>query len=315
MSRWRFLAPAFSIAILFAAGNVSAHPGTGLVVDRAGRVDFTDRARIWRWEPGGKLSVVVAGKHSHALRLDEKGRLEGEHLSYDRGAGKWWSSAWRLEEDGSVHDTAPPAEGFAFLFTPAVGADGTRYYFKVDNNRKDVSEIHRRTTDGRIELLAGGRYGFADGAGGAARFGPIGALAVGPDGALYVTDEMSVRRVSPRGEVRTIIRGGPLLEPSLFARFFEGRFGKMMGLAVDERGNVFAANYGGGCVVRATPDGHVTRVLRSRGGWRPSGVALDRGDLYVLESGSGGAVRVRRLASSGGVTTLATVRRGRPVPS
>src|SRR5262249_58825597 len=127
-------------------------------------------ARVGRWTPGGKLEVVVAGKHSHALRLDETGRLEGEHLAYEGAAGRWWSSAWRLEEDGTVHDTAPPTEGFPFLFTPAVAPDGTRYFFRVDNNRKDVSEIHRRAPNGKKELLPGGTAGFADGAAG--RAGP-----------------------------------------------------------------------------------------------------------------------------------------------
>src|SRR5262245_9984556 len=94
------------LALFLVAGALRAHPGTGIVVDRAGRVYFTDLARVWRWSPGGKLDVVVTGKHSHALRLDENGRLQGEHLSYDGAAGKWWSSAWRLEEDGTVRDTA-----------------------------------------------------------------------------------------------------------------------------------------------------------------------------------------------------------------
>src|SRR5262249_14160702 len=216
-----------------AAAAAFAHPGTGIVVDRQRRVYFTDLKSVWRWDPDGRVTAVVTGKHSHGLRLDEHDRLEGEHLTYDSRAKRWWSSSWRLEEDGTVRDTAPPTERFPFLFTPAVASNGTRYYARVDNNRRDVSEIHRRRPGGEPELLAGRAYGYADGAGRAARFGPIGALAVGPGGALYVTDEASVRVVSRNGEVRTLARGGPALEPSLFARFFEGRFGKMMGLAVD----------------------------------------------------------------------------------
>ena len=84
----------------------------------------------------------------------------------------------------------------------------------------------------------------------------------------------------------------------------------MMGLAVDDRGNVFAANYGGGRVVRVAPSGQVTCVLESGGAWAPSGVALAGDDLYVLEDGNG--VRVRRLRPDGSVTTLALVRDGKP---
>jgi hypothetical protein len=313
----RFLTPAvLALALqLSATEPASAHPGTGIVVDRHGRVFFTDLKQIWKWEPGGRLTAVVAGKHSHALRLDAAGNLEGEHLTYDSVAKRWWTSAWRLAPDGALLDVAPPTEGFPDLFTPAVAPDGTRYYAHVDNNRRDVSEIRRRAPDGSTGVLAGGVYGHADGLGRQARFGPIGAIAVGPGGDLYVTDEVSVRRVTPSGRVTTLARGERLLKPSLVSRFGSGRFGKMMGLAVDAHGNVFAANYGGGRVVAVSPRGEVTSVLESRSPWSPSGVALSGADVYVLESGTmpgwWDAVRVRRKAADGSVRTLATIRGGR----
>jgi hypothetical protein len=301
---------------LFQPEPARAHPGTGIVVDRQGRVYFTDLKRIWRWEPGGGLTAVVTGKHSHALRLDSGGNLEGEHLTYDSAGKRWWTSAWRLAPDGSVSDTVPPVEGFPDLFTPAVAPDGTRYYAHVDNNRRNVSEIRRRRPDGSTDLLAGGAYGFADGVGREARFGPIGAIAVGPGGDLYVTDEGSVRKVTAGGRVTTLARGGRLLKPSLVSRFLSGRFGKMMGLAVDARGDVFAANYGGGRVVEVSSAGQVTSVLESWSPWSPSGVALSGSDIYVLESGTmpgyRDTVRVRRKGSDGRVATLAIVRNGRP---
>ena len=304
--------PAAVLALILPLGlsrGAAAHPGTGIAVDRQGRVYFTDLKTIWRWEPDGRLTAVVEGKHSHAIRVNADGILEGEHLTYEAFREKWWTSSWRLEADGSVRDTVPATEGFPFLFTPAVADDGTRYYARVDNNRRDVSEIHRRTPDGRTELVAGGAYGYADGVGRQARFGPIGALAVGPGGELYVTDEVSIRKLTPGGRVTTLARGGRLLKPNLFGRFLGGRSGKMMGLAVDARGNVFAANYGGGRVVRVTPSGQVTSALESHGAWAPSGVALSGDDLYVLEYGNG--VRVRRLRADGSVATLAVVRGGK----
>lgn len=310
---------AFAAAVtlqLLLAQAAWAHPGTGIVVDRQGRVFFTDLKRIWLWEPGGGLTAVVSGKHSHAIRLDAAGNLEGEHLTYDSANARWWTSAWRLAPDGTVSDTAAPVEGFPDLFTPAVAPDGTRYYARVDNNRRDVSEIHRQKPDGSGDVVAGGVYGYADGLGREARFGPIGAIAVGPGGDLYVTDEVSVRKVTTGGRVTTLARGGPLLKPSFVSRVLSGRFGKMMGLAVDARGEVFAANYGGGRVVKVSPSGKVTSVIESRNPWSPSGVALCGTDIYVLESGTmpgyWDAVRVRRKSADGTVRTLAIVRGGRP---
>lgn len=307
---------AAALTLVLLSGSAQAHPGTGIVVDRQGRVFFTDLKQVWRWEPGGGLTAVVSGKHSHALRLDAGGNLEGEHLTYDSAGKRWWTSAWRLAPDGAVSETSPPTEGFPQLFTPAVAPDGTSYYAHVDNNRRNVSEIRRRRTEGSNDVLAGGAYGHADGVGREARFGPIGAIAVGPGGDLYVTDEVSVRKVTAGGRVTTLARGGRLLKPSLVSRFLSGRFGKMMGLAVDARGGVFAANYGGGRVVLVSPAGKVTSVLESRSPWSPSGVTLSGSDIYVLESGTmpgyWDSVRVRRKSSDASVTTLAIVRNGRP---
>jgi sugar lactone lactonase YvrE len=90
----------------------------------------------------------------------------------------------------------------------------------------------------------------------------------------------------------------------------------MMGLAVDARGEVFAANYGGGRLVKVSPSGQVTSVIESRNPWSPSGVAFSGADIYVLESGTmpgyWDAVRVRRKNPDGTVRTLAVVRGGRP---
>src|ERR1700675_4356600 len=130
------LCAAVLAVLLFLVPDLSrAHPGTGITVDRQGRVYFTDLKRIWRWEPGGRVTAVVEGKHSHAIRLDADGNLEGEHLAYDSATQRWLASAWRLAPDGSLTDTGPRMEeGFPFLFSPAVASDGTRYYARVDNN-------------------------------------------------------------------------------------------------------------------------------------------------------------------------------------
>ena len=262
-------------ALLSAAAFSPAHPGTGIVVDAAGCVYFTDLRQIWRWEPGGRLTAIVSDKHSHGLLLDADGSVMGEHLAFEPASKRWLTSAWRWTREG-LTQVLPPSEGFPPSLPQAVGPDGSAYFCKVDNNRRDVSEIWRRGRDGSLELLAGGAYGYADGQGRSARFGGIGALAVGPDGALYVADAPAIRRVAPDGRVSTLARGG-LLKPSFAYRVFGGRFGYLMGLAVDGSGNVFVANYGGGKVVKVTPAAAMTTVVASPGSWSPSGVAIARG--------------------------------------
>jgi sugar lactone lactonase YvrE len=301
--------PAFlaASALLLTAASAAAHPGIGIVVDGRGRVAFTDLKSVWRWEPGGRVTEIVPRVHTHALRLEQDGTLVGEDLHYDAALNQFVTAVWRLSPEGHLSRGQATGES-PFDFSGTVGADGSVYFSRVDNNRRDVSEIYRQRPDGRKERLAGGAYGYADGAGKAARFGPIGALAVGPDGAVYATDAPAIRRVAPDGSVTTLARGGPLLEATLLRRLMGGRYGHLMGIAVDGAGNAFVANCGGGRVVKVTRAGTVTSVLESGGAWAPSGVTLAGGDLYVLEWGGALGVRVRKLSARGEVTTLAVVR-------
>src|SRR5258707_2459558 len=87
----------------------------------------------------------------------------------------------------------------------------------------------------------------------------------------------------------------------------------LRGLAVDEHGTVFAAGVGCHVVVKISPDGKVETVLKAERPWSPTGVAVHRGEVYILEytnaNGSlreGWRPRVRKLGRDGKVTTLFT---------
>lgn len=306
MRRRRTALLAALLAVLLAAASAAAHPGTGIVVDARGRVVFTNLKSVWRWEPGGHVTEIVPAVHTHALRLEPDGTLVGENLRYDSARDKFFTAVWRLSAEGTL-SRGPDSDDSPFEFSGTLGPDGSTYFSRVDNNRRDISEIYRKRPDGEKELLAGGAYGSADGIGKAARFGPIGALAMAPDGALWATDAPAVRRIARDGRVTTIARGGALLLPTLLSRIMGGRYGHLMGLALDAGGNAFVANTGGGRLVKVTPAGVVTSVLVSRGAWAPTGVTVDRGDLYVLEWAGALGVRVRRLSAAGRVETLAVV--------
>ena len=203
------------------------------------------------------------------------------------------------------------------MFTPTAAEDGTRYFFQVDNNRKDRSEIFRQRPGGPLERLAGGAYGWSDGHGPAARFGAIGAMALAKNGDLFVTDAPGIRKVAPDGSVTTMARGGGLLDSTLPGRVFKGAFGGLMGIALRDGRDVYVANFGGRRVVRVSPGGTPVSVLTSEAPWAPVGLAFGSAgkDLYVLEAGAWpgffDAVRVRRLRPDGTASVLAVIRGGR----
>jgi hypothetical protein len=66
--------------ILISCAPAIAHPGWGIVVDRAGNVFFTDLKQVWRIGTDGTKTVVVPNVHTHELFLDSAGTLHGEHL-------------------------------------------------------------------------------------------------------------------------------------------------------------------------------------------------------------------------------------------
>ena len=289
-----------------------AHPGTGIIVDRDGRIFFTNLKEIWRLDPDGRLSIAVPNKHSHELYLDEHQNLWGEHLTYEPSRRLWWSSVWKLAPDGTFAEVLPPTQGFPKVFSPAMDRQGNHYFTEGGGRGDNFLRIVRKTPEGRIEVVAGGDRGHADGKGAAALFGSIYAMTVGPDGFLYLTDGVSVRKVSPDGAVTTLARGGKVHKASLFDRTIGNPPRPLMGLVVDESGTVFAANYGNRKVVKINPNGQVETVAKSQPPWKPTGVALAGRDLLLLENESRlgpwrGCVRVRRVSPNGVARTLAVI--------
>jgi hypothetical protein len=300
---------------LFALGPPpgGAHPGTGIVMDRAGSVFFTDLSRIWKLEPGGRLSVAVPETHTHELYVDGEGNLFGEHAWYEPGENRFWTRAWKRAPGGALTEVLPATEGFPGFVSAAVDAAKNRYFADVNNNLRETSRVLRRASDGALTTLAGGAWGQRDGAGPQARFSSIGGVTLGADGHLYVTDGASVRRIGLDGRVKTLAREGLLSKPRLAVS--GGNSNHLMGIAADRKGRVFLAHFARRSVLEVAPDGRVTRVMRERWPWSPTGVALTgRGDLLVLEYPSPpmpgkSRVRVVRVTPGGRATVLAMTSR------
>ena len=201
-------------------------------------------------------------------------------------------------------------------FGIALGADGVVYV----SEGGDTPAIRRVTPDGDVQILAGGRRGFADGQGASASFDTPSHLAMGRDGVLYVADtgNHAVRRVTPDGDVTTIAGDGtPGAGDGPGARL-----NGPVGVAVGADGRVFVADtYNDRVVVLSAPTrpssawtlttvagsgkpGLVDDIGMSAWFDTPAGVAaLPDGSVIVADTGND---VLRRIALDGSVVTLSS---------
>jgi sugar lactone lactonase YvrE len=285
---------AIAAAILSALSPVAglAHPGTGIVVTRRGEIYFADvlRDTIWKVDAQGKLTAALADHHTHNISMDRDGNLYGETVEV---------GLWVLTPQGKMTTLIENYYG-----PLAVDAESNLYFTRESFF---VSEVRRRTPDGKEAVFVGGSRGLTDGKGGAATLSFVGGMAWGLDGVMYFTDGTTVRKATKDGTVTTLARGIVAQDPaddpargSLSSR--------LKGVAGDVQGNVYVADYGNRRVLKIAPDGKLTTFVTSERPWSPAGVAFAGDELYVLEYGDGH--RVRKITSDGKATIIATVEAG-----
>jgi len=290
----------------------AAHPAWGIVIDSQGRVVFSEveTNKVWRIE-NGRPVAILRGKHSHEIYIDSAGNLYGEHLEYRPVGERWVLSLWQLRPDGREVQIRPPTDTVELPkgLGPLRDRQGNTYAFRGAFQRVDDLVLYRRSPIGEARFVAGGPPGHADGRGAAVRFTGIQGKAFGPNGALYVTDGGTVRLIAPDGAVTTL-GGNPLAGVS------HGERPRLFGLAVDDRGRVFVADFDHASVREIGPDGRVREPWRSDRLWAPAGVATTGDGLYILEARpealallgrSGSFARVWRLDLDGSKTLLATL--------
>jgi len=292
--------------VFLPSAKVQAHPATGIVVDRAGNVYFSDLETIWKLDASGKKTVFRAGvsaRHVHELSIDEEGNLYGEDVSYNPATKTWPSAIWKMTPEGKftyLFDlTEHPPRGMSIWRDRA----GNMYFIDQNNHTKTQTLLLRRQPDGKVSTLAGSSYGHKDGSGSGAHFGSVGGMGFGPDGSLYLTDSTSVRRVSMEGTVTTVAKDLNFRTRQDRPTLFGGSNGILAGLAVDANGNVYVADAGNRRLLKITSGGNVEVVYRADPPFFPNGVfTTAAGDVYVLEFGfappsTSSGPRVRKLSS------------------
>lgn len=298
LQSWLRAAVATAVVVVSAI-TAQAHPGASIAIDRQGNVYFVDTARgVWKIDAAGSLTFV-GGSGFHWLALDEPNRF----AKFDR----------RTAQD-EIHPLSISSPTILISSDYPIAIVGDGLYF-APFGREPLRLVKANPAGGMDDIAT---LPVTDEQ---PRVQWINGLAAGADGTLYASLDDAIVRIATGATGRKVTflarnvkppdcAAGPTLDapPGPYLR----------GLAVDANGTVYAASTGCHAVLKISPAGAVTTVLRADGGWSPTAVALFNGDVYVLEYDHSTGQRerswpprVRKLSAVGDVKTLATISRDR----
>ena len=272
-----------------------AHPGSGIVIDKYGQIYFTDTGKgVWKIDTKGNLSYIPASRF-HWMAIDSIGYFAESQKTF----GEYFERV--------TATNSKPALLMCSDFPLVVNKDGNIYYAKTRHNS---GQIIRRTPDGKESVLASDSI-----------FEFINGIAAGQDGSLYITEASNpnantIRKITMKGEMSVIAtfvgKNGSDLPLETVPSYCRGLF-------VDPSGTIYVAATGSRSVIKTTSQGKIETILQEQSPWTPTGVAVFKGEVYVLEWHDVAAAlleertawipRVRKIGLDGKVTTLATVSR------
>lgn len=307
------LTAAFAFAAL--ATDALAHPPWGIAADVRGRVYFSALETVWKIDESGRLSVFrpgVSGRHTHELTLDDEGNLYGEDLTYQPAGERWITAAWKMTPSGEFSYLLAPTD------SPPRGTsiwrdhDGNTYSVQSEDPARDLSLLKRSPT-GQVDVLLGSPVSAERGK--QTILYNVGGTAFGPEGALYFTNRADIFKAARDGKVETLARRVAGAASTSQTKATHEHDGGLLGIAVDARGFVYAADIGNRRVLKLTPEGAVSVAYASEGNWMPTGVACAGESVYVLEfgttlTGTNTPPRVLKLSPDGRASVLASVADG-----
>jgi hypothetical protein len=289
---------ALLLAAVLAAGSLFAHPGASIAVSKDGTVYFIDTgAGNFSIDAHGRM-VRREGPAFHWFALDPGSRFRST---------PWPSIPGAEFRSAGVNPTMVLSSDF-----PVTIAGGKFYYPDGTGGERvrivAIEPSGARSIRATLPLIRrnGQTITWLNG------------LAPGADGSLYYSEDRAIRKIDKRGRVSTVTENLVVASCSAVPGTDPGVGPYLRGLAVAPDGSIYVAAAGCGAVLRIDANGHVTTVLRAAPPWSPTAVAINGGDVYVLEylhTASDNRVewlpRIRRISPSGHVMTLGVTTRSR----
>jgi hypothetical protein len=252
-------------------------------------VFFIDTLRgIWKIDPAGKLTFV-GPPNFHWLALDEDNRFArfSRHTVQD--------------EIRTVRGASSPTLVASSDFPVVIQRGGL--YFAPSAKGKPLPLLRAAPDGSSKTLVTLPGVGWLNG------------IAAARDGSIYGTLDTSIFRLTPSGSLTWIARNVVVRDCHRMPDLEDApALPYLRGLAVAADGAVFVAATGCGSVVKISPSGEVTTLLKAEAPWSPTAVALADRDVYVLEYDHSAAERVwpprvRKVDAAGKVKVLAQITR------
>src|SRR5262245_3241273 len=283
--------PTTITCVLLCCLELLAHPGTALVTDLHNNVYFAYWGGTWKLSSTGKVERVHSNDF-HFLAMDVTGRFSDAKLP----------DVLRIPSDAGK-----PAL-YAFPEYPAVfHTDGNLYLAPWSPGR---IRLDRLRPDGQkstfVDMAIDPRLARKPGKHEAG----VLAIASGPNNLLYVSDGASIWNFCTQGLISAVAEN---IAVSNCAQDLPSELPKphIRSLAIAANGDIYAAAIGCRAVLRVTPSGQITTVLRAENPWSPCAVATAAGDVYIMEFDNplaerpaDGRPRIRKFAATAQDITL-----------
>ncbi len=275
-----------ALGFFLVALSASAHPGSAIAVDAKGIIYFVDTGSgVYRVDAGGKLTRIP-GPAFHWMALDSDGRF----------AKTQWPSIPGAEFKRTEGN---PGLILSSDYSATIGRDGAFYFAHAGR----ITKVNADGSTKQVVVLPGSIQW-------------VNGLAPGPGGALYYTENTAVRRLTTDGRVETVASNVTVRDCERTPSDDVDLGAYLRGLHVMADGTVYVAASGCGALLKITPAGAVTTILRMHAPWSPTAVTAYGKTLYVLEYLHTASddrrewkPRIRKIEPNGTMSIIATVNR------
>jgi len=262
----------------------------GVAVDNAGNVYVTDQFnhRIQKFTDKGEFILKWGSEGSDDGQFNNPYGIAVDGLGYVYVADQNNDRIQKFTPEGQfVLKWAYPFPSDGHMTSPfGIAVDGSGFVYVTDH----ASLIQKFTSDG--QLVA--RWGFNNyGAAGDGFFSPKG-IAVGNGGYAYVVDSRRIQKLDT-ADGQSVSRWESKGNSN-------GRFNVPTGIAMDDSGFVYVADYGNDRIQKFSAEGQFVTQWGTEGGGEgqfsyPQGVAVDSaGNVYVADWGNH---RIQKFGANG----------------